>query len=199
LEVEVNEAIDTVILHEELAYADVLPLAFTPLTAAPEPAVLASWAERNLRMLQAAAALDEQGPHDKSDDETPGAAQIQRMDLKINLLLELVGDLIATSQARPPAVPLHFNAQGIVWSPDATQPRPRPNSTGRIEIYLRSALVRPLTFTGRIQDAEANGPVQLRFDPLTEVIADQIEKLVFRRHRRRIAGARLGRRGSERA
>jgi hypothetical protein len=195
----VNEAIDTVILHEELAYADVLPLSFTPLAESPAPAVLASWTERNLRMLQAAAALDEQGPHDKADDEMPGAAQIQRIDLKVNLLLELVGDLIATSQARPPAVPLHFNAQGIVWSPHSDAPRPRSNSAGRVEIYLRSALVRPLTFTGQVIEADGTGPIQLRFDPLAEVIADQIEKLVFRRHRRRIAGVRLSRRGSERA
>ena len=41
---------DTVILHQELAYADVLPVAFQPLPAPLDTVRAGSIAERNLRL-----------------------------------------------------------------------------------------------------------------------------------------------------
>jgi hypothetical protein len=68
-------------------------------------------------------------------------------------------------------------------------------SQGAIEIYLHDALAEPVRLMGRVTKVEPNGDVQLKFLPLGEAIADLIEKLAFRRHRRRIAGARQPRRG----
>ncbi len=189
-----SETVDTVILHNELAYADVLPVQFHPLAAAPDAAQLGGWADRTLRMLQASTALEDQGNHEKLDEEAVGGAHIQRIDLKVNLLLELVGHLLAASQSRPPAAPLRFNARGIVWTPAAPSSSLVAGSRGRIEIYLRECLVQPLTFTGTLVDADPNGPCHMKFDSLPEIIEDQVEKLVFRRHRRSVAGVRLTRR-----
>ena len=48
---------DTVILHQELAYADVLPVSFRRLPGPLDATNAAAIAERNLRMLLASAAL----------------------------------------------------------------------------------------------------------------------------------------------
>ena len=44
---------DTVVLYEELAFQDVLPLIWRPMTTAIDRELTASFDERNLRLLQA--------------------------------------------------------------------------------------------------------------------------------------------------
>lgn len=187
-----TDGIDTVILHNELAYADQLAVSFRVLEAALDPAMEASLVERNLRLLQACAALEEHGQIEKADEDSPHAADIMRIDLKINLLLDLVGHVVARSQSRPAAVPVRFNTHGIVWSQSG--PAPKVGTRGLVEIHLRDALVEPLTLLGVVADGSGDGHVHVRFESLHETVADHIERLVFRRHRRQIAGARLTRR-----
>jgi hypothetical protein len=43
--------------------------------------------------------------------------------------------------------------------------------------------------------AEPDGEVAVKFLPPGDAVADLIEKLAFRRHRRRVAGSRQPRRG----
>jgi hypothetical protein len=191
----VSDIVDTVILQNELAYADVLPVAFHAHREPPDSALQAAWGERTLRTLQAATALEDQGSHEKVDEDSPAGPHIQRIDLKINLLLDLVGHLLATSQRRPPAVGVRFNARGIVWQPTADAQPLRAGMRGHIEIFLRDCLIQPLTFQGVIADAEAGGPTHLHFDALPELVSGLVEKLVFRRHRRQVAGVRLTRKG----
>lgn len=183
---------DTVILHQELAYADVLPVSFRPLAAPLDAVHAAAIAERNLRMLLACAALDEHGKHEKAADDAPHAADILRIDLKVNLLLDMVGALLAASQSRPPAVPARFNPHGIVW--EAAGPVPSAGARGLVEIHLKDCLVHPVSLEGTVADGPADRHVHVRFEPLPEPVADQLERLVFRRHRRQVAGGRTQRR-----
>ena len=55
------DAGDTVTLHHELAYADVLPVTWQRLERPPDAGLAAHWTDRNLRLLQACAALEEHG------------------------------------------------------------------------------------------------------------------------------------------
>ena len=144
---------DTVILHQELAYADVLPVSFRRLPGPLDAAHAAAIAERNLRMLLASAALDEHGQHDKANDDSPHAADLLRIDLKVNLLLDMVGALLAATQSRPAAVPARFNPHGIVW--ETADEIPPAGAYGLVEIHLRDCLVQPLSLAGRV--AEGRG------------------------------------------
>ena len=65
---------------------------------------------------------------------------------------------------------------------------------GVLEIYLRDSLPQPLRLLGRIIASDPDGRVKARFIPPSDTIADLIEKLAFRRHRRQVAGARQSRR-----
>ena len=183
---------DTVVLHQELAYADVLPVVFRRLAGPLDAAHLASLGERNLRTLQACAALEEHGPHDKSSEDSPHAADLLRIDLKVNLLLDMVGALVAASQSRPPAVTVRFNAHGIVWEGGAEAPT--PGAYGIVEIYLKDCLVTPLSLVGKVDEGPADRHVHVRFEPCADTVADQLERFVFRRHRRQVAGGRAQRR-----
>jgi hypothetical protein len=188
------EGVDTVVLFEELAYGDVLPMRWQPLAAAVNPIHLASWAEHNQRLLQACAAIEEHGAAEKPDDNSAPTNDLMRLDLKVNLLLDLVGQLMVEHRPRPAAIPLRFNAIGATWRAAGAPPKPRERGT--LEIYLRECLAQPLRMVGEIVSVGSDALVKARFEYPGETVADLIEKLAFRRHRRQVAGARQPRRGA---
>jgi hypothetical protein len=63
------------------------------------------------------------------------------------------------------------------------------------EIYLHECLAQPLRLPGRVTNVTPDGHIKVRFAPVGEAVADLIEKLAFRRHRRQVAGSRQPRRG----
>jgi hypothetical protein len=65
---------------------------------------------------------------------------------------------------------------------------------GVLEVTLRDLVVQPLNLPAQVVSGAPQGQIRVRFLSLGEVVADHIEKLVFRRHRRKIAGARGARR-----
>ena len=163
----------------------------------PNPAdreMAAGFTERNLQVLQAWDAIDEHGPVEKADETAPYAADILRLDMKLNLLLDMVGQILAANRPRPTAVPVRFNALGGMWR--GTAPVPEAGEQGVAEIYLHDCLVQPLRLPGRVTNVTPDGQVKVRFAPVGEAVADLIEKLAFRRHRRQIAGSRQPRRGT---
>lgn len=185
---------DTVILYEELAYHDALPLQWRPLPDNPSPDLLASYADSNVSVLQTCLALDEHSTGEKLDETAPHSSDLFRLDLKINLLLDLVGKILASNQPRPKAIPVRFNAIGASFRVNA--PLPQPGSQGMLEIYLRDVLADPLKLFGRVAAVSPAGDVNVKFLPVGEAAADLIEKLAFRRHRRRVAGTRQPRRNA---
>jgi hypothetical protein len=182
------EGVDTVVLYEELAYEDVLPVAWKRLPEPFDPTVIGSYADRNLRVLQAMSALEEHGQTEKGDENSPHHADLMRLDMKVNLLLDMVGALLVASHPRPRAAAIRFNALGGVWQGAA--PFPELGQQGVLEVYLRDCIAEPLRMVGRIVSVGPDGRVKVRFIPPGEHIADLLEKLAFRKHRRQVAGAR---------
>lgn len=181
------EGLDTIVLYEELAYEDVVPVAWRSLPEPFDPAVVGSYADRNLRVLQSLAALEEHGLAEKPDD-SPHAADIARLDLKVNLLLDMVGQLLIASHPRPRPTSIRFNALGAVWQ--GASPAPALGNQGVLEVYLRDCIAEPLRLVGRIASIAPDGRIKARFIPPGEHIADLLEKLAFRKHRRQVAGAK---------
>jgi Atypical PilZ domain, cyclic di-GMP receptor len=186
------EGVDTVVLHDELAYEDVLPLAWKPLHEPLDAIAAASLADRNLKLLQVCAAIEEHGPIEKQDKESPHAADLLRLEVKMNLLLDLVGQILVSSQPRPKPTSVRFNALGVTWNSLGSPPV--MGSQGLVEVYLRDCLATPLTLIARVGAVTPDGQVKARLVPPGEHIADLSEKLAFRRHRRQVAGVRQPRR-----
>jgi hypothetical protein len=182
------EGTDTVVLFEELAYEDIVPVRWRASSGQVSDVFRRSCAERNLKLLQACAALEEHGQPEKPDDHSQYHADIVRLDMKINLLLDLVGQILVANQPRPEAMSIRFNTLGAVWQHKGVLPE--ANSQGVLEIYLRECVVEPLRLIGRIISVTNETRVKAKFDAPGQQIADLIEKLAFRRHRRQIAGAR---------
>jgi len=146
--------------------------------------------EDNSRFLKALAALNEGAP--EAGEELPQtAAELQRLDLKLNLLLEIVGQLLASQRTLPAPTQVRLGHAAIEW---VAQDCPPPGAQICIEVYLRSELPSPLKFHGVAvladpEDGSASDSkrVQVRFVGLNSALQDDLEKFIFRRHRRSIA------------
>jgi hypothetical protein len=185
------EGVDTVILNNELAYEDLLPVAFKLLPRPLDAAAAQALADRNVRLLQVCAAVEEQGA--ASLEETgQHSSDLTRLEVKVNLLLDLMGQLLAAQAPRPRPSMIRFNATAVQWRP--LEP-PRSGAQGLLEIWLRDSLPQPLTLIVNVTHVANDGLVKCTVTPPGEATADLIEKLSFRRHRRHVAGVRQPRRG----
>lgn len=182
------EGVDTVVLFEELAYEDVLPVQWTTM-ALPDMAQRRSYTERNIKLLQTCAALGDHSQPDKLDERTPMHADVLRIDMKVNLLLDLVGKILASSQQRPADTSIRFNTLGAIWKARNVDGLPLPGATGLLEIHLREFAIEPLCFLGRVTAVDSNR-IKVRFENTGEAVADLLGKLAFRRHRRQVADVR---------
>jgi hypothetical protein len=189
------EGVDTVILNNELAYEDLLPVAFKLLPRQLDAAAAAALTDRNVRLLQVCAAVEEQGAVAHQDEGSQHSADLMRLEVKVNLLLDLMGQLLAAQAPRPRPSVIRFNATAVQWRP--LEP-PRSGAQGLLEIWLRDSLPQPLTLIANVTHVANDGLVKATVTPPGEAVADLIEKLAFRRHRRHVAGVRQPRRaGSE--
>jgi hypothetical protein len=180
---------DTAILYDELAYDDVIPLMWQSLDARVDAVVAASFEDANLNLLHACSAMDE--PHslsrEKQDESPLLAAELARLDFKLTLLLDLVAQLASRDLQRPAPTRVRFNALGATFL--AARPL-EVGTEGVLHLYLRPMLPRPLSFPSRVAGFDPEGRTRVRFHPLSDPVADLIEKLAFRRHRRHVAESR---------
>ncbi len=178
-------------LDDGLIFEELLPLAWVagPLV---EGLALARLNADNHQLLGAESSLDEVRVSEALKEESPALLhELQRLEFKLNILLRLTAELVARSSPLPPAQRIRLGSRGLEWFGAAAPPL---GSTGLVYVYINPALPQPLKIpcvvdSERTQDAERIA--QLRFRGSSDAVAEMLEKLIFRHHRRLIAGARL--------
>jgi hypothetical protein len=173
-----------------LVYEDQLPLHWQVVAVRPDTVHGLPLHENNADVLRSLSILEEH-PQEIAEDHPAVAHELRRLDFKLNLLLDMVGLLVARDLALPERVPLRLTAHGLEWS---TRQPPALGSLVQLDIYLSTKLPRPLVLHGRIQRlASAAGgwsQVVAEFEDLSELEADWLEKIIFVHHRRQVAHAR---------
>jgi hypothetical protein len=183
------EGVDTVVLQNELAFHDELPVAWEPAAVAPGDDVLASLDEANITLLKACVAVEEEPAGDKQEDLLPLANELARLDHKMNLVLQLLGRLMPPG-VEAKAVRLRFNALGVTWA--AAGAPPRVGERGIVRIRMRSALPEQLQFAVSI--SAVNGQeVEAQHLAMSERCAELIHRFCFLKHRKAVADARKSR------
>lgn len=173
-----------------LVYEDRMPLAWEQLPADPDPAEIPPILQSNEQLLRCLTALDEVRGDTVDDDHGALAHDIARLDYKLNLLLDMVGQLLRLQRPAPAAVPVRLGADGIRWCATTA---PAQDSPVRIELYLSRSLPTPILLFGRVAaiDREDGGQrIDVRFGQVSEPMRNWLEKLIFRQHRRQVAQAR---------
>jgi hypothetical protein len=183
------EGIDTVVLYDELAYHDVLPVQWKTLSRPLDRFELIGLDESNLLLLQACVAVEEHPARDMSEDLEPLAGELARLDFKLNLVLQLLSKLVSQDRISTPTT-IQFNAVGASWT--ALGPTPSVGQRGLLRVQLRSSLPQPLELPAEVI-AVTGATIRVKFPELSESNVEMIQKLAFLRHRRHIADARKAR------
>ena len=183
------EGVDTVVLHNELACSDVLPVEWQTLTQPLNSYNLVSMEEANILLLQACVAVEENPVRDKNEDLGPVANELARLDFKLNLVLLLLGTLVKKHLPTEP-VSVQFNALGATWEPRGVAPM--MEAQGVLRIQLRGSLPQTLDLPAEVSEVDDRS-VSVRFTHLSETTRDLIQKFCFLRHRKHIADSRKSR------
>ncbi len=176
-------------LGEGIIYEDRLRLSWRELTDDPEPTHLARWNLANEQVLHLVAALEDHHS-EPADEQVPQAHELARLDFKVNLLLELVGELLARQLSLPPEREVKLSAQAIQWAEPKATDRPGPGSRVLVALYVHHRLPKPLMLLGETRAAAPGGWVSAELRGVSEGVRDLLEKLIFRHHRRSIAHMR---------
>ena len=183
------EDADTVVLENELAYQDVLPVQWTALWEPPDRFDLLGLEEANLLLLQTCLAVEEHPARDSNEDLGPLAGDIARLDFKLNLVMQLLSKLV-TKDRMPPATPIMFNSLGASWT--CVGQTPPVGGHGLLRVQLRSSLPQPLELPAQVLAVEGS-TARVTFPGLSHGVAELIQRLAFVRHRRHIADVRKAR------
>lgn len=165
-----------------LSYDDHLPLAWQAL---PEGDASQVHEHENLAALFAVAALEEH--REIKSEDGPLHEEIHRLHQKMDLLVNMLSSLISAQTQMPPTVPLRLSAQSVVWHHGGAAPAPGLRIL--VEIYLHRGFAQPLRLPARV-GAVSGSDAEAVFEPLGEASLAALERHVFLRHRRSIAGAR---------
>ena len=147
-----------------------------------------SLAAANERLLRVALLSDEH-PLERSDEEGGHPGELLRIESKLDLVLELLSELLATATEPLPLHPVRLGAAGLEWRQAGTLPA--AGDRVMIRLLPDPLLPRPLSLPGRVLKVD-DGRVLVRFEAIGETVADLLQRLVFRHHRRQVAQMRQG-------
>ena len=175
----------------ELCWEDWLPLGWR-LAPNVSGAELSHLYDAELTRLNAVLTVGEAlAAAESSDDAPPRAQDILRLEARLNLLLAMVGELLAAQRPRPPARAVRLGGGWVEWRD------PHPPAAGdpvAIELYLNPSIPDPVTLPARVEAVGDPGQgaavVRATFLEIPPNVLNAIEKLIFRWHRRRVAEQR---------
>jgi hypothetical protein len=178
-------------LGDGLIFEELLPLEWFP-GALPEGLELARLNADDHQLLGAESTLEEVRVSEAVSKEESSALvhELQRLEYKLNVLLRITADLAAQAKRLSAPQRVRLSARALEWF-DA--PQVARGDVGLLHIYINRTLPQPLKIPcvavgERVQDGTR--VAQLEFHGLSDAVIEMIEKLIFRHHRRRVAGAK---------
>jgi hypothetical protein len=177
-------------LGDGLVYEEALPIAWSPAPLA-DGLLLVRLNADNHQLLGAESSLDEVRVHEALKDESPALLhELQRLEYKINILLRLTADIAVRNSGLPAADKVRLSSSALEWFGERA---PRPKGTGLLSLYINPALPQPVKIPCTVEGervADGTRVAQLRFVGLSESVSQLLDKMIFRHHRRLVAGAR---------
>lgn len=168
--------------RDQLHHAAVLPVEWSARPDDENAALIARRLRRNLAALAVDAAGDER--RDRPSDDAAANVDLQRIDSKLNAIMELFALLLERDLIVPSRVALRFNAHGMEWkAPEA----PPAGQAILVRIRLEACPALPLELAAVAIDPPEPGWAAARFEALRPPLGEAIAKMVFREHRRQVA------------
>jgi len=173
-----------------LAYHDEMPLGFRALAQLPDEAELQRLNTENHQILLLDASLEERHPVDPKDDDAIMRHELERLESKLNVIMQLLSRLLARDNVLPGDRKFRLAADGIEWDHDSMVPL---ESAGIVSLHINRTLPYPLELAGHVVGCHQAGVrhrVAFAFDGVSANVVELLEKMIFRHHRRAVADAR---------
>lgn len=167
------------------SYDERLCASFEPLATPPDALARAQLEAEASGLLHTLLALEEYNAP-RSEEECENAAEFQRLDRKLDLILELLSARLRDDQPSPERA-VSVCAAGLRWQQSATPPA--PGTIGMARVFLHRMLPRALCLPAEVI-ADQTGWLRLRYLTVGEECEERLLRHVFLQHRRRLAGTR---------
>ncbi len=133
----------------------------------------------NLTLLNGLAALDK--PAGDLHAEHPDSPQLQRLEAKIDLGLQMLGQLLNANSPLPAQQEVLLSAQALAWR-SATP----PSATDlHLQLFIDSRIPQSLQLKAKLDGQQGEYWVA-RFVDVPEALQDALDRAVFRWHRRQV-------------
>jgi Atypical PilZ domain, cyclic di-GMP receptor len=171
-----------------ITYHDELPIAWEFHSQLPGEGEIHRLNRSSAVLLQMLLMLDEPTLDNEEETEGTGSEHWRRLEAKVDILLNLVGELLTADAALPAAHVLQLGVaglcvQGVVGNPSQL------GQIVKVRLFLDPMFPRPLQLFARIGDVR-EGSLTLAYCELDAPVQDLLDRYVFRQHRRAIALAR---------
>ncbi len=173
-------------------YEDVRPVACVVIENEPNAMQSFRYDTENEDVFTVLASLDET-PLDNNDN-TLNSADLQRIEYKLNLTLDLVSQLFAQQFSLPEPAELRLSSERIAWQGEVVKPE---YSLVSISLYLSDRYPKPIQLFGHMVEATEESAFQNHaiLLPTKFSVQDKLDRFIFRQHRRCIAHSKRGVRG----
>lgn len=181
-------------LEDTLVYEQSLPVAWEPFSLTADPGFIASCNRSNENLLKVLLSLDDPGKeHDDSGREV--SHELQRIEAKVDLLLQWLGKWVASTQGIPPEAPVCLSEAGVKLAlpPSAAASAIDVGDGLLFHVYLDRHYPQALQLPCEVYSVEHQGDASVvigSFSGLHADVSDLIEKFIFREHRRKIAASK---------
>ncbi len=183
-----------------LCYQGVIPVEWELLKQPGDAVSQQGYQHDNTVLLQGLLAVDEQPVMEHDEELSSLGHELQRIDHKLNLVLELLSQTLRSWRSLPVPVPVRLTVDGVEWDSGQELPVGEPVL---IKLYLSPVFPNPFIASGRVQSSHqgdgCSNSASVCFDDLGGQVRDVLEKVVFRQHRREVARARSARPGGSRS
>jgi len=177
------------LLGAGIYYEDVRPVACVVTENEPDAMQSFRYDTENEDVFTVLASLDET-PLDNNDN-TLNSADLQRIEYKLNLTLDLISQLFAQHFALPEPAELRLSSERIAWKGREVKPE---HSLVSISLYLNDRYPKPIQLFGHMVAAPEKSEFQNHaiLLPMKFSVQDKLDRFIFRQHRRCIAYSKRG-------
>ena len=176
---------------EALAYEDYLPLSLQPQRFVPDPAFFVGLNDKNEEILQNILVLEKHHSDFPEDDADRTTIELSHIDLKLNLLLDLMVQVYSKELDIPPETAVSLRPSRMHWRSEQVQ---QQGEYLLVNLYLSRRFPRPLSLFGQVSSVEAHEQsgfrITLALDHISEPVLDLLERFIFLKHRRMVASTR---------
>ena len=172
---------------EAVSFSDLIPLDVEASSDEVPERALQRLAARNCGLLRAVAVLED--AQIEREERIEMGAELQRIETKVDLLIELVSTAISIAQPPPAEVFTTISARGFCCVLPAGHVQ--QGGSAVFSLFLNAAAAQALQWPVTVLSADNEGEDQQRvcceFLRMPNELKLQFERFVFRRHRRAIA------------